>query len=128
MSSDDCMYTELKQVASKAVGHGRKDELVRELQAQVADLQRQLAAAAPAPAAPPAAPPSAPPAAPPADPDPAPPPLREYKSLSSKVRAARRLRKLLCEYPEDAHADWIARVIVVDGRGKKRRSVVSLWG
>ena len=120
----DCVYTELKQVARKQEWSGRTEDRVKALEAEVADLRCKLAAATPpitptAELPPTTATPTEPEDEPVEPTEPTPPPLREYKSLSSKKRAARRLRKLLCEYPEDAHADLIARVIVVDGRGKK---------
>ena len=54
------------------------------------------------------------------------PGARAGGSLSSRKRAARTIRQHLKLYPEAAHADILARVIVVDGRGKGRGISVSL--
>ena len=55
------------------------------------------------------------------------PPLRKYKSESSKKRAAKKLRMFLMLYPADVQADLVARAILVEGvHGPKSGISVSL--
>lgn len=53
------------------------------------------------------------------------PKYKKYNSESSARRAAKRVRKVICEYPPDCRADLLARVMVTDGRGKELQISVS---
>ena len=54
------------------------------------------------------------------------PKYKKYNSESSARRAAKRVRKVICEYPPDCRADLLARVMITDGRGKELQISVSL--
>ena len=127
IKSFDHTHAQMLDYKHKAEGHAKTKQRLAAVEEECESLKKLLAAAefataaaiasaasaSPSPTAP--APTSDP--APP--PDPAPPKYKAYNSETSKKRAMRRLRKVLCEYPPADHADLLARVIVVDGRGKE---------
>ena len=102
-----CKQTEIKEL-SEALAAAAATSAAAATAAAPARARAAIASAAAAAAATAAA------AAAPADPQ-----IREYKSESSKGRAASKLRRFLRLYPAESQADLVARAVVVDGRGKK---------
>ena len=128
------MQREVQQKAAKEITKESKACLVRKLaeaNARIAVLESEAAAAHPASRPTPnpvtASNPRLRGPTPTPAPTPAPEPKqRKYNSYVTRMRAVKKLRMFLGLYPPEAHADLVARAIVVDGRGKKSGISVSL--
>ena len=128
------MQREVQQKAAKEITKESKACLVRKLaeaNARIAVLESEAAAAHPASRPTPnpvtASNPRLRGPTPTPAPTPAPEPKqRKYNSYVTRMRAVKKLRMFLGLYPPEAHADLVARAIVVDGRGKRCGISVSL--